>query len=155
MYGITDSPLHRGLDTDRLVAIWELDSERVESRLTGGGGAPAFQEIDWALVPKVLPVDGGGPHPPPGAPVLGLSEPRVLVGVPRVIDTIMGKDLDLANRWREATRAVFTDYLPRGYQVTEFFRREAGSFYLLEALAGEGSEGGTPNGGAAGRDRTQ
>jgi predicted GNAT superfamily acetyltransferase len=28
-YGVTSSPLHRGLPTDRLVAEWHLDSERV------------------------------------------------------------------------------------------------------------------------------
>ena len=33
-YGITESPLHAGLPTDRLVAEWHLDSERVRSILT-------------------------------------------------------------------------------------------------------------------------
>ncbi len=28
-YGVTSSPLHRGLDTDRLLAEWHLDSKRV------------------------------------------------------------------------------------------------------------------------------
>jgi predicted GNAT superfamily acetyltransferase len=32
-YGITESPLHEGLPTDRLVAEWWLDSERVKSIL--------------------------------------------------------------------------------------------------------------------------
>jgi predicted GNAT superfamily acetyltransferase len=32
-YGITESPLHAGLPTDRLVAEWWLDSERVKSIL--------------------------------------------------------------------------------------------------------------------------
>jgi predicted GNAT superfamily acetyltransferase len=32
-YGVTDSPLHAGLPTDRLVAEWWLDSERVKSIL--------------------------------------------------------------------------------------------------------------------------
>jgi predicted GNAT superfamily acetyltransferase len=34
-YGITDSPLHAGLPTDRLVAEWHLDSPRVENILAG------------------------------------------------------------------------------------------------------------------------
>lgn len=33
-YGITDSPLHAGLPTDRLVAEWWLDSPRVQSVLS-------------------------------------------------------------------------------------------------------------------------
>lgn len=32
-YGVTESPLHAGLRTDRLVAEWRLDSERVKSIL--------------------------------------------------------------------------------------------------------------------------
>jgi predicted GNAT superfamily acetyltransferase len=35
LYGITTSPLHRGLATDRLVAEWFLDSPRVLAALTG------------------------------------------------------------------------------------------------------------------------
>jgi predicted GNAT superfamily acetyltransferase len=35
MYGITSSPLHRGLPTDRLVAEWHLDSPRVVDLVAG------------------------------------------------------------------------------------------------------------------------
>jgi len=35
LYGITSSPLHRGLATDRLVAEWYLDSPRVLAALNG------------------------------------------------------------------------------------------------------------------------
>jgi predicted GNAT superfamily acetyltransferase len=34
-YGVTDSPLHAGLPTDRLVAEWWLDSDRVKAVLAG------------------------------------------------------------------------------------------------------------------------
>jgi predicted GNAT superfamily acetyltransferase len=34
-YGLTDSPLHAGLPTDRLVAEWWLDSDRVKAALAG------------------------------------------------------------------------------------------------------------------------
>lgn len=35
MYGASDSPLHRGIGTDRLIAIWPIASQRVEQRLAG------------------------------------------------------------------------------------------------------------------------
>ncbi|HKF26721.1 MAG TPA: hypothetical protein VKB24_12105 [Candidatus Acidoferrum sp.] len=35
LYGLTSSPLHRGLATDRLVAEWQLDSPRVLAALQG------------------------------------------------------------------------------------------------------------------------
>ena len=47
-YGITSSPLHGGMPTDRLMAEWELDSERVKqavsSQLTGGSKKKATTE---------------------------------------------------------------------------------------------------------------
>lgn len=39
-YGITSSPVHRGLPTDRLVAEWHLDSPRVRGILEGRVAAP-------------------------------------------------------------------------------------------------------------------
>lgn len=40
VYGSTSSPLHGGLPTDRLVADWHLDSERVTGILAGSAPAP-------------------------------------------------------------------------------------------------------------------
>lgn len=42
LYGITSSPLHRGLATDRLVAEWYLDSPRVLAALNGELGNPDY-----------------------------------------------------------------------------------------------------------------
>jgi predicted GNAT superfamily acetyltransferase len=42
LYGITTSPLHRGLATDRLVAEWSLDSPRVLAALNGELANPDF-----------------------------------------------------------------------------------------------------------------
>ena len=44
LYGITSSPLHRGLATDRLVAAWDLDSPRVLAALHGQLPNPEFAE---------------------------------------------------------------------------------------------------------------
>ena len=35
MYGETDSPLHQGIGTDRLIAVWPIASQRVTDRLSG------------------------------------------------------------------------------------------------------------------------
>jgi predicted GNAT superfamily acetyltransferase len=52
LYGITTSPLHRGLATDRLVAEWHLDSPRVLAAL--GGGLPRPGPVEWIEVPSAL-----------------------------------------------------------------------------------------------------
>ncbi len=42
LYGVTTSPLHRGMPTDRLVAEWVLDSPRVIAAVTTGNIEPAI-----------------------------------------------------------------------------------------------------------------
>jgi predicted GNAT superfamily acetyltransferase len=41
MYGQTESPLHQGIGTDRLIAIWPISSHRVADRLDGVRRLPA------------------------------------------------------------------------------------------------------------------
>jgi predicted GNAT superfamily acetyltransferase len=43
LYGITTSPLHRGLATDRLVAEWLLDSPRAITAVAQGSVEPAIE----------------------------------------------------------------------------------------------------------------
>jgi predicted GNAT superfamily acetyltransferase len=49
-YGITESPLHAGLPTDRLVAEWWLDSVRVK-KILAGDAAPASKAAERIAVP--------------------------------------------------------------------------------------------------------
>lgn len=52
-YGITTSPLHGGLPTDRLVAEWWLKSRRVEAVLNGGK-RPGFGNRGLLTVPAEI-----------------------------------------------------------------------------------------------------
>ena len=52
-YGVTGSPLHASLPTDRLVAEWWLDSERVKSTLAGDP-PPAKQSVERLPVPAEI-----------------------------------------------------------------------------------------------------
>ena len=50
LYGISSSPLHRGLPTDRLIAEWWLDSARVRAASEGqSGGYFAESQITFPL----------------------------------------------------------------------------------------------------------
>lgn len=130
MYGETDSPLHRGIGTDRMVALWLMNSSRVVSRLEGTGKPPSLEDLPGATT--VLPWKSGGRFPSPGTGVLGLQEPRLLVTVPAVLEDVMRVELPLAVEWREATREVFLHYFSRGYAAREFLRGDVVSYYLLE-----------------------
>ena len=57
-YGISSSPLHRGLPTDRLIAEWWIDSPRVAGCLESR--APAVSESQERIT---LPIDEGEQRP--------------------------------------------------------------------------------------------
>ncbi len=50
-YGVTNSPVHAGLPTDRLVAEWWLDSERVRGILADNP-APAKGQLERITIPS-------------------------------------------------------------------------------------------------------
>jgi predicted GNAT superfamily acetyltransferase len=130
MYGNTGSPLHEAVGTDRLIATWEMDSQRVAQRLEGRDDSPAAGAGPG--LPRALEGERGDRGPEPGTPRLGLTDEAVLVAIPRDVDRIMAHDPALALRWREATRSAFQDYLGRGYEVRELLTEEGLSHYLLQ-----------------------
>ena len=129
MYGQTDSPLHRGIGTDRLVPTWTLDSERVIERLVKGRSGPEVGADEGAM--RVFDVKSEGGLDLPGEPDLTLEASRLLVPVPTSIQMIKDVSLDVASRWRQVTRAALSTYLERGYEARELYRRPVGSEYLL------------------------
>ena len=129
MYGDTDSPLHRAVGTDRLIAHWPMTTERVVARLAGEGPGPGHEEFPDAG--RVLDGDDVEGLVHPGAPDLGSSNDRLLVAIPANIVEILDRSVDVAVQWRHATRAVFTHYLSEGYEVRELLRAGVTSDYLL------------------------
>jgi len=136
MYGETDSPLHQGIGTDRLVVSWFLDSRRVAERLERGWGREVLE--GFSEIPEVLGVEEGGEAPRPLEPVLDLDDSRLLLPVPASIGRIMERDLPLAREWRASTRESFVHYLSRGYRVREFIRGQSVSWYVLTRAGAEG-----------------
>jgi predicted GNAT superfamily acetyltransferase len=134
MYGDSDSPLHRGLGTDRFVALWKLDSQRVESRLVGR--TPPLSLVQFAGLPRAFGVEGGleVPIPAPAPPPDAGDPARFLVPIPSRIQDLKLRDPDAARAWREATRAVFTRTVGRGYQVVELIREGLLSYYVVERV---------------------
>ena len=105
-YGITTSPLHGGLPTDRLVAEWWLRSPRVERILSGA-------------------------EPPrPAAP----ETPRI--HVPAGMDQMRENDRARAAQVQTAVREAFQAWFARGYAATFVERTADGGDYLLEPWTG-------------------
>ncbi len=130
MYGQTDSPLHRGIGTDRLVALWLMDTERVERRLAGGRRTPGAS-LSQAIPALGAAAGSAGPHAHPGPEEPEVESGTVSVAIPADLDALKRLDPGLAAAWRQATRRVIEAYLCRGYEVRELVRDRHVSHYLL------------------------
>ncbi len=142
-YGISNSPLHGGLPTDRFLAEWDLGSERVRA-LAEGEEAPFLGDLDPGL-PRLYELEGHPEGVPvPSAPD-GVPDPA---GVPFLLAPIPERFLQIiegapgaASVWRSRTREAFASALERGYRFVDLVepRRDSGAgprpHYLLAATA--------------------
>ena len=133
MYGQTDSPLHRGIGTDRFVALWQLDAPRVERRLAEEESPPVIDEL--TEVPRVLDCTPASPSgwPEPETREASRAD-QLLAAIPSNIQALKAATPELAARWREATRSVLQSYLSNGYEVCELIRGARVSYYLLRRI---------------------
>lgn len=132
MYGDSDSVLHQGLGTDRLIVAWPLDREPLPSRCpTGDGG-----ELPPALLHAPLVHDhAASPDDDRPDPQVVAERPAaVRIAVPLDVHALLRADAADARRWRRETRHAWQWALGAGYAVTGFHRdRDAErGYYLLE-----------------------
>lgn len=127
MYGETDSPLHRGIGSDRLIARWVVG---VGTPLGGGDEAVGAAR---ALGPRP-----GSDPVLPDEPDLSVDSDRILVAIPSDVQALKDLDPDAAAAWRTASRAALSGHLARGYAITGFARGEATSDYVLARVSDSG-----------------
>ena len=101
-YGITSSPLHGSLPTDRLVAEWHLRSNRVRRILAG-------KQVS-ALA----------------------SNRAVRVNIPANLERATGSESVPTREIQSTVRAEFLKWLGKGYVATGVQPREGGMDYILE-----------------------
>ena len=130
MYGESDSPLHRGIGTDRFVALWALDSPRVEARLSGADRPPPPGVCHDLPVAIDVEDEEGLPSPLETHELAGAS--RLLVPIPTDIQAVKARDPALALVWRLVVREVLAARLAEGFRVVELLRGGALSHYLVE-----------------------
>lgn len=124
MYGVTDSPLHHGLATDRL-----LVSCSTAQPANANHPAPAAAEV---AVPVLTPV------PQPGDDVLrrdGRESASLRIEVPTDFRQLIARSPAIAIAWHHALREHFLWALGAGYVVTGLHRDSLNSrsFYTLQA----------------------
>jgi predicted GNAT superfamily acetyltransferase len=129
MYGQSDSHLHRGIGTDRLVVTWEMASPRVAARMDRGEAPPGPEALED--VPRALEVreQEGFLRPVPGS---APGETRKLrVPIPPDLQALKDRDPGLAREWRLAVREALAPRLARGWEVRELIRHGNLSEYLV------------------------
>jgi predicted GNAT superfamily acetyltransferase len=123
MYGVTSSPLHHGLPTDRLVVMLPTTDDAVTPQPASGmnGSSPILT-----------------PFPRVGDLAIDLEDANVssvLIEIPADLQKVMSATPDVASTWRMSTRVSFQRAIHRGYEVTGL-RRDLTTnraFYTLVA----------------------
>lgn len=111
-YGETTSFLH-SFGTDRLWVEWELDNERVKSRVT----SPLLSPDERPGLPLLVRV---GENDEPVSNSFEGGE-ALLIEIPGDINELVSRNDGSAQRWRGATQTAFMTALSNGYTVDEFF----------------------------------
>jgi predicted GNAT superfamily acetyltransferase len=139
--------LHRN-GTDRLFVTWLLGSPRVQRSMSGQHGPKRDLAGLQRSVSRLLHHSKSG-HPEPEANIVTvLTGSRfATIEIPADINAIEKEDLNLARKWREETRRVFSQALAEGYVAVDYsLENERSGTYILEKahvdkLGGEGSYG--------------
>lgn len=129
LYGDTDSPLHRGIGTDRLLVQWPIAGERVRRR--SEGEKPRSALPDDASPPLVNPPLSDVPNAACADPRLDLDQSFLRVAIPSSIQAVKEESLSLAVDWRAKTRLALRTYMERDYEVVDYVREGEGGSYLL------------------------
>ena len=132
MYGESDSVLHQGLGTDRLILAWPLVAAPPDSRCPDGDLAALPPVLRHA--PLVHDHDASPDDDRPDALVVAERPAAVRIAVPLDVHARLAADPADARRWRRETRHAWQWALGAGYALTGFCRdRAAGlGWYLLE-----------------------
>ena len=112
LYGVTTSPLHRGMATDRLVAEWFLDSKRVVAVVSEVAG----DQWPFAKGAQGKPETSGAP---------------AKIVLPAELEKWKEQGSSELGRVQARIRREFLHWFAKGYAAVGIRRSEAGMEYLL------------------------
>ncbi len=113
-YGPMDDGINDGSETDRLLAVWDVQPPPVAPLTSADAAAAALEDAGGAPVPHDVPPDAG----------------LVAVATPADVEDLRRTDPELATRWRYAVRATLAPLLDHGRVVG--FSRD-GSYLVRRA----------------------
>jgi chorismate synthase len=125
MYGVTDSILHGGVPTDRLIVAWPTHDEEIDVRLREAEKAIASVDCQSSPIATDEWIEGAA-----GAAILPHC---VRVEIPADGERLLVDATADANEWRQSVRRGMQWGLRAGYQVTAFTHDDETDrgFYLM------------------------
>jgi predicted GNAT superfamily acetyltransferase len=135
MYGVTDSVLHGGMPTDRIIVAWPTRDEEIAERLAASERVLASFDCRQAPVVNDDFIEGAA-----GAKILPHC---VRIAIPLDAESMLTSHPGEACRWRVKVRRLMLWAIRAGYVVTAFDIDEAAQrgYYLMTKQARV-----TPNG---------
>jgi chorismate synthase len=131
VYGASQSPLHKGNPTDRLVAEWQIKEPHVARRLSAPGPPAPPREIGG--LPRANRAILAGEWHESSSVDLDLDSRQLIVEIPMGFTEMLAAAPYVALAWRMETRRIFTTYFSRGFRAVDFFLDRAarrGSYLL-------------------------
>ena len=123
VYGEMRDDLNRGMESDRLLAWWDLKSAEVE-HISKGNTHPDISDISLSNLDYGLRIMNKTINSN-----LELIDECVRIDVPENLIHLLKTDLSFAHSCREATREVFLRYFSQGYTAKRFLE---GSYILFK-----------------------
>jgi predicted GNAT superfamily acetyltransferase len=105
LYGITSSPLHRGLATDRLLIEWHLNSKRVVAAINNLITEPSSTELSYAQSARIE--------------------------LPAELEQWKQADVEAVKRVQTRIREEFMNCFNRGYAAVGTRKTSSGTEYVL------------------------
>jgi len=135
-YGKTTNLMDRGLPTDRMFGVWELESSAVAKRVETGPPRRDFRkELKHRRVINRLEENVPGLLSS-NSVRLDCEEESFIFEVPYNLQEIKNRDLGVAIEWQEKMRQVFHHYFKKNYMAADFWVSEQDgnlrACYLLE-----------------------
>ena len=137
LYGQTNSPLHRGRPTDRLIVRWKIKDNDSESR---GRFRPDVRLVEPSLINHCLRSKEG--YLRPTLPNLSLKDERLFLEIPANllefgINAVKSRSYSaIVCQWLSHVRTTCLHYFKKGYEIRHFIKAPVsdreGSFYVFE-----------------------
>jgi chorismate synthase len=129
MYGITDSVLHGGLPTDRLVVAWPTHDDEIEQRLADAERTLSSADCRQSPIATAEWIAGAA-----GAAILPHC---VRVQIPADAERLLIDSPESATTWRYDVRAALQWGLSAGYTITAFGLEPGATcgYYLMTKAA--------------------